>query len=103
MCIFTITWFHNSTVAHPFLIGFKSMTIASIQDFPVETFEHAFEIDVEHAEFHSYFSCFFFSEMAIILLRKSMMIEHTCKGLHSFGSSRKPTLGTFSLLNILTP
>ena len=60
MCIFTITWFHNSTVAHPFLIGFKSMTIASIQDFPMETFEHAFEIDVEHAEFHSYFSSVFF-------------------------------------------
>ena len=61
MCIFTITWFHNSTVAHPFLIGFKSMTIASIQDFPMETFEHAFEIDVEHAEFHSYFSSVSFS------------------------------------------
>ena len=60
MCIFTITWFHNSAVAHPVLISFKSMTIASIQDFPMETFEHAFEIDVERAEFHSYFSYVFF-------------------------------------------
>ena len=103
--IFTIMWFHNSTVAHPFLISFRSMTIASIQDFPTETFEHGFEIDVEHAEFHSYSSSVFFfsSEMAIMLLRKSMEIERTCKGLHSFGSSRKPTLITFSLLDILTP
>lgn len=46
---------------------------------------------------------FFFSEMAIMLLRKSMMTKHTCKDLNSFGSSRKPTLVTFSLLNILTP
>ena len=58
--IFTIMWFHNSTVAHPFLISFRSMTIASIQDFPTETFEHGFEIDVEHAEFHSYSSSMFF-------------------------------------------
>ena len=75
----------------------------------METFEHGFEIDVEHAEFHSYFSSvcvfffFFFSEMAIMLLRKSMEIERTCKGLNSFGRSRKPTLVTFSLLDILTP
>lgn len=56
MCILQERGF---TTAHPFLIGFKSMTIASIQDFPVETFEHGYEIDAEQAEFHSYFSSYF--------------------------------------------
>lgn len=73
-----------------------STAIAYIQDFPLETFEHGYEIDTEHTEFHSYFcSNFFFPKTAIMLLRKSTSIECICKKippLEAAGSSRRSPL-----------
>lgn len=65
------------------------MAIVSIQDFPVETFEHCYEIGTEHTEFHSYFCCIFF-QTAIMLLRKSLLIECICKQLPALEAAGSP-------------